>query len=49
MFELPTQPLDIVLDIANIHSIIVLLKQDDDDSELVISNDKREDLRESNL
>ena len=36
MFELPTQPSSIVLEIANVHNIIVK-KQDDDDTNRVIS------------
>ena len=48
MFELPTQPSSIVLEIANIRAII-LMKQDDDDVDREISNDESEDLGESTL
>jgi hypothetical protein len=42
MFEHPTQPLSIVLEIANVQAII-LMKQDDDDTDQEISNDESED------
>jgi hypothetical protein len=48
MFEHPTQPSSIVLEIANIRAII-LMKQDDDDVDREISNDESEDLGESTL
>jgi len=42
MFELPTQPPSIVLEIANFHAKI-LMKQDDDDTDWEISENKSED------
>jgi len=48
MFELPTQLSSIVLEIANIRAII-LTRQDDDDTDREITNDKSEDPRESTL
>src|SRR5882757_10661186 len=48
MFEHPTQPSSIVLEIANIRAII-LMKYDDDDVDRGISNDESEDLGESTL
>jgi hypothetical protein len=48
MFEHPTQPSSIVLEIANIRAILPM-KQDDDDVEREISNDESEDLGESTL
>jgi hypothetical protein len=48
MFELPTQPSSIVLQIANVRAII-LMKQDDDDTNREISENKSEDLGKSTL
>jgi len=48
MFEHPTQPSSIVLEIANVQAII-LMKQDDDDIDREISNDESEDPGESTL
>jgi len=48
MFEHPTQPSSIVLEIANVRAIIVM-KQDDDDTNQEISNDEIEDPAESTL
>jgi hypothetical protein len=48
MFEHPTQPSSIVLEIANVRAMI-LMKQDDDDIDREISNDKSGDLGESTL
>ena len=48
MFELPTQPSRIVLEIANVRAII-LMKQDDDDTNREISKNECEDLGESTL
>jgi len=48
MFEHPTQPSSIVLEIANVRAII-LIKQDDDDTDREISNDESEDPGESTL
>jgi len=48
MFEPPTQPSSIVLEIANVWAII-LMKEDDDDIDREISNDKSEDPGESTL
>jgi hypothetical protein len=48
MFEHPTQPLSIGLEIANVRATI-LMKQDDDDIDREISNDVCEDLGESTL
>ena len=42
MFELLTQILSIVLEIVNLRAII-LIKQDDDDTDQEISNDKSDD------
>jgi hypothetical protein len=42
MFEHPTQPSSIVLEMANVRAII-LMKQDDDDMDHEISNEERED------
>jgi len=48
MFELPTQPLSIVLEIANVRAII-LMKQDDNDTDREISENESEDFGESTL
>jgi len=48
MFELPTQFSSTVLEIANVRAII-LIKQDDDNTDREISNDESEDLGKSNL
>jgi hypothetical protein len=48
MFEHPTQPSSIVLEIANIRARI-LMKQDDDDVDQEISNDESEDLGDSTM
>jgi hypothetical protein len=48
MFEHSTQRSSIVLEIANIRARI-LMKQDDDDVDLEISNDESEDLGESTM
>jgi len=48
MFELPTQPSSIVLEIANVQAII-LMKQDDNDTDWEISEYESEDLGESTL
>jgi hypothetical protein len=48
MFELPTQPSSIVLEIANVRAII-LMKQDDDYTDREISNNECEDLAEFTL
>jgi hypothetical protein len=48
MFELPTQPSSIVLEIANVRAII-LMKQDDNDTDLEISENESEHLGESTL
>jgi len=48
MFELPTQPSSIVLEIANVRAII-LMNQDDNDTDLEISKNESEDLGESTL
>jgi len=40
IFEIPTQPSSRVLEIANVHDIILLVKQDDDDSDREISEDE---------
>jgi hypothetical protein len=48
MFEHPTQPSSIVLEIANVRAII-LMKQDDDDTDRKISNDNCEDPAQSTL
>jgi hypothetical protein len=48
MFEHPTQPSSIVLEIANVQAII-LMKQDDDDTDWEISNNKSSDNGESTL
>jgi len=48
MFELPTQPSSIVLEIANVRAII-LMKQDDNDTDREISENESEDLGESTL
>jgi len=48
MFELPTQPSSIVLGIANVRAII-LMKQDDDDTDQEISNYNSENPGESTL
>jgi hypothetical protein len=48
MFELPTQPWSIVLEIANVRAII-LMKQDDNDTDREISENESEDLGESTL
>jgi len=44
MFELPTQPSSIELEIANVRAII-LMKRDDDDTNREISDNKSEDTR----
>jgi len=46
MFELPTQLSSIVLEIANVQAII-LMNQDDDDTDREISNAESEDPGES--
>jgi len=48
MFELPTQPSSIVLEIANVRAII-LMKQDDNDTDREISQNESEGLGESTL
>jgi hypothetical protein len=48
MFEPPTQPSSVVVEIANIRAII-LMKQDDDDIDREISNEESEDLGESTM
>jgi len=48
MFEHPTQPSSIVLEIANVWAII-LMKQDDDHTDREISNAESEDPRQSTL
>jgi len=48
MFELPTQPSSIVLEIANVRAII-LMKQDDNDTDREISKKESEDHGESTL
>jgi hypothetical protein len=48
MFELPTQLSSMVLGIANVRAII-LMKQDNDDTNREISNDESEDPGESTL
>jgi len=48
MLEHLTQPLRIVLEIANVRAII-RMKQDDDDTDRAISNDKSEHPGESTL
>ena len=48
MFELPTQLSTIVLEIANVCAMI-LMEQDDDDTDWEISNDGWEDPGESTL
>jgi hypothetical protein len=48
IFELPTQPSSIVLEIANVRAII-LMKQDDNDTDREISGNESEDLGESTL
>jgi hypothetical protein len=48
MFEHPTQPLSIVLEIANVRAII-LMKQDDNNTDPEIIKNEREDLGESTL
>jgi len=48
MFEHPTQPSSIVLELASVHGI-TLIKQDDDDTDRDISNDESEDLGECTL
>jgi hypothetical protein len=48
MFELPTQPSSIVLERANVHALI-LMKQDDDDTDWEISKNECEDLGKSTL
>jgi len=48
MFELPTQTWSIVLEIANVQTII-LMKQDDNDTDWEISENESEDLGESTL
>jgi hypothetical protein len=48
MFEHPTQPSSIMLEIANVWAII-LIKQDDDDTDREISNDETNDAGQSTL
>jgi hypothetical protein len=48
MFEHPTQPSSIVLEIANVQAII-LMEQNDDDTDQYISNDESEDPGQSTL
>jgi hypothetical protein len=48
MFELHTQPLGIVLEIANVRAII-LITQDDNDTDWEISKNKSEELGECTL
>jgi len=48
MFELPTQPSSIVLEIAN-HRPKLLMKQDDNDTDREITDNESEDLGESTL
>jgi len=48
MFELPTQPLSRVLEIANV-SAIILMKQDDDDTDREIRENAIEDPEESTV
>jgi len=48
IFELPTQPSSIVLEIANVRAII-LMKQDDNDTEREISENESKDHGESTL
>jgi len=48
MFELPTQPSSIVLQIADVRAMIHMT-QDDDDTDRVISENKCEDPGESTL
>jgi len=48
MFELPIQPSSIVLEIANVQAII-LIKQDDNDTDREISENESHDLGESTL
>jgi hypothetical protein len=48
MFESPTQPSSIVLEIANIRAMM-LMKQDNDDIDREISNDESQDLAESTV
>ena len=48
MFELPTQPLSIVLEIANVRATI-LMKQDDNNNNQGIRENESEDLGESTL
>jgi len=48
MFELPTQPSSIVLEIANVHAII-LMKQDNNDTDQEISDNESDDPGESTL
>jgi len=48
MFELPTQPSSIVLEIANFRAII-LMTQDDNDTDREISENESEDLGQSTL
>jgi len=49
MFQLLTQPSCIVLGIATVRSIILLMKQDDDDSDWELSKDESEDSGKSTL
>jgi len=48
MFELPIQPSSIVLEIGNVHAII-LIKQDDNSTDWVISDNESENPGESTL
>jgi len=48
MFELPAKPSSIVLEIANVRAII-LMQQDDNNTDREISENESEDLRESTL
>jgi hypothetical protein len=49
IFELPTQPSSILLEIANAHTISLVIKQDDDDSNRELSKDECEHPGESTL
>jgi len=49
MFEHPTQPSSIVLEIANVRAIIHYMKQDDDDCDWEIGEDSSEDPPQSTL
>ena len=47
--ELPTQPLSIVLEIANVSAIILLMKKHDEDTDWEISEDDSEDPGKSTM